>query len=224
MELPKSFVLMNFKMMMMMMIFIRILSPAPVFLSFAHALLTLNVGQPAVLFEGRSKFQDVLVFDSKTYGKVLVLDGVIQLTERDEHAYQEMITHLPLFSHPDPKRVLIVGGGDGGVLREVQKPIRPPSFFPYFIIITITFSCYLCICTFNFLYLSSSYTISFTSSSAVSNDFRLHLLPSLTEPLTPSPAYSSLLPSICMIIRSILGVPPPRRGSHRLLRVGLDGV
>jgi spermidine synthase len=78
-----------------------------------------TAGQPAVLFEGRSKFQDVLVFDSKTYGKVLVLDGVIQLTERDEHAYQEMITHLPLFSHPDPKRVLIVGGGDGGVLREV---------------------------------------------------------------------------------------------------------
>ena len=73
-----------------------------------------TAGQPAVLFEGRSKFQDVLVFDSKTYGKVLVLDGVIQLTERDEHAYQEMITHLPLFSHPDPKRVLIVGGGDGG--------------------------------------------------------------------------------------------------------------
>jgi len=52
---------------------------------------------------------------------VLVLDGVIQLTERDEFVYQEMITHLPLFSHPSPKNILIVGGGDGGVLREVCR-------------------------------------------------------------------------------------------------------
>ena len=74
-----------------------------------------------VLYHERSEFQDVLVFESETYGKVLVLDGVIQLTERDEFAYQEMITHLPLFSHPEPKRVLIVGGGDGGVLREVAR-------------------------------------------------------------------------------------------------------
>jgi len=62
-----------------------------------------------------------MVFDSETYGRVLVLDGVIQLTERDEFAYQEMITHLPLFAHPNPKRVLIVGGGDGGVAREVAR-------------------------------------------------------------------------------------------------------
>uniref|UniRef100_M4C138 PABS domain-containing protein n=1 Tax=Hyaloperonospora arabidopsidis (strain Emoy2) TaxID=559515 RepID=M4C138_HYAAE len=74
-----------------------------------------------VLFQGKSDFQDVLVFQSATYGNVLVLDGVIQLTERDEFAYQEMITHLPLFAHKQPKRVLIVGGGDGGVLREVTK-------------------------------------------------------------------------------------------------------
>jgi len=50
-----------------------------------------------------------------------VLDGVIQVTERDEFAYQEMITHLPLFACTNPKKVLIVGGGDGGVLREVVK-------------------------------------------------------------------------------------------------------
>ncbi|RLN91172.1 hypothetical protein BBJ28_00012037, partial [Nothophytophthora sp. Chile5] len=74
-----------------------------------------------VLFQGKSDFQDVLVFKSATYGHVLVLDGVIQLTERDEFAYQEMIAHLPLFAHAQPKRVLIVGGGDGGVLREVTK-------------------------------------------------------------------------------------------------------
>jgi len=74
-----------------------------------------------ILENGRSEFQDILVFKSKTYGMVLVLDGVIQVTERDEFAYQEMITHLPMFSHPSPKKVLIVGGGDGGVLREVAK-------------------------------------------------------------------------------------------------------
>jgi len=73
------------------------------------------------LFRERSAFQDILVFRSSTYGCVLVLDGVIQLTERDEFAYQEMIAHMPLFAHPDPKKVLIVGGGDGGVLREVAR-------------------------------------------------------------------------------------------------------
>ena len=65
--------------------------------------------------------QDLLVFQSKTYGKVLVLDGVIQLTERDEFSYQEMIVHIPINAHSNPKKVLIIGGGDGGVLREVCK-------------------------------------------------------------------------------------------------------
>ncbi|XP_069111866.1 spermidine synthase-like [Argopecten irradians] len=74
-----------------------------------------------VLFHEKSKYQDVLVFKSKTYGNVLVLDGVIQCTERDEFSYQEMLAHLPLNSHPNPRKVLIIGGGDGGVLREVVK-------------------------------------------------------------------------------------------------------
>jgi spermidine synthase len=74
-----------------------------------------------VLFHEKSKYQDVLVFKSKTYGNVLILDGIIQCTERDEFAYQEMLAHLPLFAHPYPKRVLIIGGGDGGILREVLK-------------------------------------------------------------------------------------------------------
>ncbi|XP_042499527.1 spermidine synthase 1 [Macadamia integrifolia] len=74
-----------------------------------------------ILFQGKSEYQNVMVFQSSTYGKVLVLDGVIQLTERDECAYQEMITHLPLCSIPDPKKVLVIGGGDGGVLREVAR-------------------------------------------------------------------------------------------------------
>ncbi|KAJ8547796.1 hypothetical protein K7X08_021032 [Anisodus acutangulus] len=74
-----------------------------------------------ILFQGKSDYQNVMVFQSSTYGKVLVLDGVIQLTERDECAYQEMITHLPLCSIPNPKKVLVIGGGDGGVLREVSR-------------------------------------------------------------------------------------------------------
>uniref|UniRef100_A0A8C2DJ59 Spermidine synthase n=1 Tax=Cyprinus carpio TaxID=7962 RepID=A0A8C2DJ59_CYPCA len=74
-----------------------------------------------VLYHKKSKFQDVMVFKSKTYGNVLVLDGVIQCTERDEFSYQEMIANLPLCCHPCPKKVLIIGGGDGGVLREVVK-------------------------------------------------------------------------------------------------------
>jgi len=74
-----------------------------------------------VLWDKKSKFQHVIVLKSKTFGNVLILDKVIQLTERDEFAYQEMIAHLPLFAHPKPESVLIVGGGDGGVIREVCK-------------------------------------------------------------------------------------------------------
>ncbi|KDQ10872.1 hypothetical protein BOTBODRAFT_35823 [Botryobasidium botryosum FD-172 SS1] len=81
--------------------------------------MSLKVRQ--ILHVEQSKYQDVLVFDSETYGNVLVLDGVVQCTERDEFSYQEMISHLPLASHPNPERVLVIGGGDGGVVREVLK-------------------------------------------------------------------------------------------------------
>ncbi|CAF1346123.1 unnamed protein product [Adineta ricciae] len=74
-----------------------------------------------ILCQKRSKYQDILIFKSKTYGNVLVLDNCIQCTERDEFAYQEMAAFLPLLAHPEPKRVLIIGGGDGGVIREVVK-------------------------------------------------------------------------------------------------------
>ncbi|KAL3422955.1 spermidine synthase [Phlyctema vagabunda] len=74
-----------------------------------------------VIHHEKSQYQDVLIFESSDYGTVLVLDNVIQCTERDEFAYQEMITHLAMNSHPNPKKVLVIGGGDGGVLREVIK-------------------------------------------------------------------------------------------------------
>lgn len=74
-----------------------------------------------LLYQGKSKYQDIVIFDCPAFGRILVLDGEIQLSEKDEFAYQEMISFLPLNSHPDPKNVLIVGGGDGGVVREVTK-------------------------------------------------------------------------------------------------------
>ncbi|KIK63858.1 hypothetical protein GYMLUDRAFT_40939 [Collybiopsis luxurians FD-317 M1] len=81
--------------------------------------MTLKVNK--ILHVEKSLYQDVLVFESQTYGNVLVLDGVIQCTERDEFSYQEMITHLPMASHPNPEKVLVIGGGDGGVVREALK-------------------------------------------------------------------------------------------------------
>ncbi|XP_073292923.1 spermine synthase-like isoform X1 [Primulina huaijiensis] len=74
-----------------------------------------------ILFQEKSKYQEILVFESSAYGRVLVLDGILQLTEKDECAYQEMIAHLPLCSIESPKNVLVVGGGDGGVLREICR-------------------------------------------------------------------------------------------------------
>ena len=74
-----------------------------------------------VLFSKRTKYQKVEVFKTKTCGNMLVLDGIIQATEMDEFAYQEMMAHLPMFAHPAPRDVLVVGGGDGGVLRELAK-------------------------------------------------------------------------------------------------------
>jgi spermidine synthase len=75
----------------------------------------------SVLHESHTGLQDVLVFENRLFGRVLVLDGIVQLTERDNHIYHEMIAHVPLMAHGSAKRVLIIGGGDGGTLREVLK-------------------------------------------------------------------------------------------------------
>ncbi len=74
-----------------------------------------------VLLNVKSPYQDILLVDTGEYGRMMILDGAIQITERDEFCYSEMMAHVALSSHPDPKRVLIVGGGDGGVLREVLR-------------------------------------------------------------------------------------------------------
>ncbi|XP_001948433.1 spermidine synthase [Acyrthosiphon pisum] len=74
-----------------------------------------------VLHKEKSPYQDIMVLQTKSFGKALILDNIIQCTEFDEFSYQEMISFLPLCSHPNPERVLVVGGGDGGVARETVK-------------------------------------------------------------------------------------------------------
>ncbi len=74
-----------------------------------------------VLYEKKSHFQEIMVLENSYFGKILVLDGVVQLTEKDEFFYHEMLAHVPLHAHPSPATVLIIGGGDGGTLREVLK-------------------------------------------------------------------------------------------------------
>lgn len=77
-----------------------------------------------MLVDEQTEFQHVQIAETEFFGKVMVLDGIIQLTERDNAGYHEMITHIPLLAQGSPRRVLIVGGGDGGSLQQV---LRYPS-------------------------------------------------------------------------------------------------
>ncbi|ACS86613.1 polyamine aminopropyltransferase [Musicola paradisiaca] len=74
-----------------------------------------------VLYHEKTDHQDLIIFENAALGRVMALDGVVQTTERDEFIYHEMLTHVPLLAHGDAKRVLIIGGGDGGMLREVCR-------------------------------------------------------------------------------------------------------
>lgn len=74
-----------------------------------------------VLFSGKSSFQTVDIIDTYGHGKMLFNDGLAMISERDEFIYHEMIAHVPLNIHPNPKKILIIGGGDGGTVREVLK-------------------------------------------------------------------------------------------------------
>ncbi|MEM9193562.1 MAG: polyamine aminopropyltransferase, partial [Myxococcota bacterium] len=73
------------------------------------------------LFEGRSEFQHVEILDTATMGRVLVIDGVFMTSERDEFFYHEMLTHPALLLAAAPRDVLVIGGGDGGTVREVLR-------------------------------------------------------------------------------------------------------
>ena len=73
------------------------------------------------LFSGQSEFQRIDIFDSKEFGRFLALDGYMMLTEKDEFIYHEMIVHVPMAVHPNVKKVLVIGAGDGGVIRELCR-------------------------------------------------------------------------------------------------------
>lgn len=83
--------------------------------------LGMNYKVEKVLFSGKSEFQSVDVVETKGHGKMLLNDGLVMVTERDEFIYHDMIAHVPLFVHPNPKNILIIGGGDGGTAREVLR-------------------------------------------------------------------------------------------------------
>jgi len=84
----------------------------------------------SVLYKGKSKYQEILVIENPYFGKILVLDGIVQLTEKDEFFYHEMLTHVVMHAHPNPTRITVIGGGDGGVVREVlkHKPVEKIYF------------------------------------------------------------------------------------------------
>jgi spermidine synthase len=79
-----------------------------------------------VLYHSKSPYQDIMVLNSAYFGKMLIMDGVVQLTEKDEFFYHEMLTHVAMHTHKNPQNILVIGGGDGGTLREVlkHKPVK----------------------------------------------------------------------------------------------------
>ena len=83
--------------------------------------LGINLRVRETLLVEQTPFQELAVYDTYQYGRMLVLDGAIQTTEADEFVYHEMITHVPLVTHPHAREVLVIGGGDGGTVREILK-------------------------------------------------------------------------------------------------------
>ena len=83
--------------------------------------LKLSLRVKNILHSEKTPYQDLLIADTPQYGRMLMLDGAFQLTERDEFTYSEMMSHVPLCAHDNPERVLIIGGGDGAIMREVLR-------------------------------------------------------------------------------------------------------
>ncbi|ACM60414.1 spermidine synthase [Caldicellulosiruptor bescii] len=73
------------------------------------------------IYTAKTQYQDLAILETKQFGRMLVLDGAVQTTIADEFCYHELISHVPLFTHPNPKKVAVIGGGDGGVIREILK-------------------------------------------------------------------------------------------------------
>lgn len=86
-----------------------------------HAEISQGLRMDKVLFRDQTGLQDLIIFENAKFGRVLTLDGVVQTTEGDEFIYHEMLTHVPVTAHGSARHVLIIGGGDGGMAREVLK-------------------------------------------------------------------------------------------------------
>ena len=81
--------------------------------------ITLKVNK--TLHTEQTDFQHLEMVETEEFGNMLFLDGMVMTSEKDEFVYHEMVAHVPLFTHPNPENVLVVGGGDGGVIREILK-------------------------------------------------------------------------------------------------------
>lgn len=83
--------------------------------------LTLSLKIKEYIHSEKTQYQELLIADTYEYGRAMMLDGAFQLTEKDEFCYSEMMAHVPLCAHENPEKVLIIGGGDGAIMREVLK-------------------------------------------------------------------------------------------------------
>lgn len=92
-----------------------------VYNEYYHKKTGLTVGVNKVLFSEQTPYQKVEVFETDTWGNLMTIDGMVMLSEKDEFVYHEMLAHVGMFAHPNPDKVLIIGGGDGGTAREVLR-------------------------------------------------------------------------------------------------------
>lgn len=83
--------------------------------------LRLSLKIKNILYTAKTPYQNLIIVETEQYGRALILDDIVQTTEYDEFFYHEMIVHVPMFTHPSPKNVLVIGGGDGGAVRETLK-------------------------------------------------------------------------------------------------------
>jgi spermidine synthase len=82
---------------------------------------TLELKATRIVHSERSEHQAIVIFETEDHGRVFTLDGLVMVTERDEYMYHEMLVHVPMLTHPEPRSVLVIGGGDGGSIREVVR-------------------------------------------------------------------------------------------------------
>lgn len=92
-----------------------------------HSGFRVRLKADRVLFDSETEHQHLIIFENGDFGRVMMLDGVVQLATNDDFIYHEMMAHVPLFAHGRARKVLIVGGGDGGVLREALRHMKLKS-------------------------------------------------------------------------------------------------